>query len=163
MNPPSNYNSKKASELYNSKKIASKPQRITHKQYHKPQRKPQQPPKAPPYKYDMLQLLFLVTHYETTNEYYIEEFPLYTVPHYITRKKHPSHDNYLYRRWNNPTARSKKTRKTKRRILAHSNTKDDPSVTVCCYCHHVCVVCLCAFRFSFCTGDVYVDFSTACV
>ena len=25
------------------------------------------------------------------------------------------------------------------------------------------VVCLCTFRFSFCTGDVYVDFSTACV
>ena len=25
------------------------------------------------------------------------------------------------------------------------------------------VVCLCTFRFSFCTGDVYVDFSTVCV
>ena len=25
------------------------------------------------------------------------------------------------------------------------------------------VVCLCVFRFSFCTGDVDVDFSTACV
>ena len=79
---------------------------------------------------DILQLLFLTTHYETTsNDDYTKEFPLYTVPHYITRKKHPSHDNYLYRRWNNPTARSKKTRKTNRHILAHSTTKDDSSVT----------------------------------
>ena len=52
-----------------------------------------------PYMYDTLQLLFLTTHYETTsnNDYYTEEFPLYTVPQYITGKKHPSHDNYLYR------------------------------------------------------------------
>ena len=83
----------------------------------------------PPYMYDTLQLLFLTTHYENTNEY-IDAFPLYTVPHYITRKKHPSHDNYLYRRWNNPTAHSKKTRKTNQRILARSaTTKDDTSVT----------------------------------
>ena len=48
-----------------------------------------------PYIYDTLHLLFLTTHYENTNEY-IDAFPLYTVPQYITRKKHPSHDNYLY-------------------------------------------------------------------
>ena len=46
-------------------------------------------------------------------------------------KKHPSHDNYLYRQWNNPTTRSttKKTQKTNQRILTRSTTKDDPSVT----------------------------------
>ena len=85
----------------------------------------------PPYKYDTVQLLFLTTHYENTNEY-IDAFPLYTVPHYITRKKHRSHDNYLYRRWNNPTVSStKKTRKTNQRTLTRSTakTKDDPSVT----------------------------------
>ena len=83
------------------------------------------------YKYDnTLHLLFLTTHYENTNEY-IHEFHLYTVPHYITRKKHPGHDNYLYRRWNNPsTARSKtkKTRKPNQHLLV-STTKDDTSVT----------------------------------
>ena len=48
----------------------------------------------PHYTYDTLQLLFLTTHYETTTNDYINEFPLYTVPQYITRKKqHPSHDN----------------------------------------------------------------------
>ena len=83
----------------------------------------------PPSKYNTLQLLFLITHYETTNEY-TDEFPLYTVPQYITRKKHPGHDNYLYRRWNNPTARRiKQTHKTNQRTLARSTTKDDPSVT----------------------------------
>ena len=63
--------------------------------------------------------------------YYIDEFPLYTVPHYITRKQHPSHDNYLYRRWNNPNAHKHKTKKTrtKRRLVKHSTAKDDPSVT----------------------------------
>ena len=80
--------------------------------------------------YDTLQLSFLATHYENTHNY-TDEFPLYTVPHYITRKKRSGHDNYLlYQRWNNPTARSttKKTRK-KRLILTRSITKDDPSVT----------------------------------
>ena len=83
----------------------------------------------PPYKYDTLQLSFLNTHYENTQDYN-DEFPLYTVPQYITRKKHPSRDNYLYRRWNNPTVRSttKKTR-TKRLTIEHSTTKDDTSVT----------------------------------
>ena len=80
----------------------------------------------PPYKYDTLQLPFLTTHYEYTKEY-TDEFTLYTVPHYITRKTHPGHDNYLYRRWNNPTARSKKTRKTTQRLPV--TTKDDTSVT----------------------------------
>ena len=84
--------------------------------------------------YDTLQLSFLTTHYETTsNDYYTDEsFPLYTVPQYIKRKKHPSHDNYLYRRWNNPTARRKKktrTHTTNQRLTAHSTTKDDPSIT----------------------------------
>ena len=80
---------------------------------------------------DILQLLFLTTHYETTsNNNYTTEFPLYTVPHYITRKKHPSHDNYLYRRWNKPkTHKTKKTRMKQQRLLTHSTTKDDPSVT----------------------------------
>ena len=82
---------------------------------------------------DILQLLFLTTHYETTsNDDYTTEFPLYTVPHYITRKKHPSHDNYLYRRWNNPTVRKHKTKKTPKRnqrVLTRSTTKDDTSVT----------------------------------
>ena len=61
----------------------------------------------------------------------MNEFPLYTVPQYITRKKNPSHDTYLYSRWNNPTARSttKKTRTTNQHRLAHSTTKDDSSVT----------------------------------
>jgi len=37
-------------------------------------------------------------------------------------------------------------------------------VCVCvCVCCVLFVVCLYVFRFSFCTGDVYVDFSTACV
>ena len=54
----------------------------------------------------MLQLLFLTTHYKTTTNNYINELPLYTVPQYITRKQHPSHDNYLYRRWNKPTHRT---------------------------------------------------------
>ena len=77
---------------------------------------------------DTLQLLFLTTHYESADNY-VDEFPLYKVPHYITRKKkHPSHDNYLYRRWNNPTVSSKKTRKTHQRNLVRS-TKDDTSVT----------------------------------
>ena len=56
---------------------------------------------------------------------------LYTVLHYITRKKNPSHDNYLYRRWNNPTAhkhnKTKKTRTKHQRLLVI--TKDDTSVT----------------------------------
>ena len=40
-----------------------------------------------PYTYDTLQLLFLTTHYETTTTNdCINEFPLYTVPQYITRK-----------------------------------------------------------------------------
>ena len=51
----------------------------------------------PPYMYDTLQLLFVTTHYETIKDYIDDEFPLYKVPHYITRKKHPSHNNYLYR------------------------------------------------------------------
>ena len=78
--------------------------------------------------YDTLQLSFLTTHYETStiNNYYTDEFSLYTVPHYITRKKHPIQDNYLYRQWNNPT---KKNRKTNQCILTCSSTKDDPSVT----------------------------------
>ena len=82
-----------------------------------------------PYMYDTLQLLFLTTHYETStiNNYYTDEFSLYTVPHYITRKKNPSHDNYLYRRWNNPAARSKKTRTKHQRLPV--TTKDDTSVT----------------------------------
>ena len=83
----------------------------------------------PPYKYDTLQLLLLTTHHKDIKEYTDEEFPLYTVPHYITRKKHPSHDNYLYRQWNNPNERSKKIRKRNQQILARSTTKDDPSVT----------------------------------
>ena len=85
----------------------------------------------PPYRYDTLQLSFLTTHYESADDY-TDVFPLYTVPHYITRKKHRSHDNYLYRRWNNPTVSStKKTRKTNQRTLTRSTakTKDDPSVT----------------------------------
>ena len=70
----------------------------------------------PTYTYDTLQLSFLTTHYENINDYYTNEFPLYTVPHYITRKKNPSHDNYLYRRWNNPTiVRKHKTKKTPKR------------------------------------------------
>ena len=50
----------------------------------------------PTYKYETLQLLFLTTHYETTTNDYTNEFTLYTVPQYITQKKHPGHDNYLY-------------------------------------------------------------------
>ena len=38
-----------------------------------------------PYMYDTLQLLFLTTHYENINDY-IDEFPLYTVPQYITQR-----------------------------------------------------------------------------
>ena len=83
-----------------------------------------------PYRYDTLQLLFLTTHYDNTKDY-VDEFPLYTVPHYITRKKHPGHDNYLYRRWNNPTAShkhtTKKTRTKHQRLLV--TTKDDTSTT----------------------------------
>ena len=78
--------------------------------------------------YDTLQLSFLTTHYESEDDY-TDAFPLSTVPHYITRKKNPSHDNYLYRQWTNPTARSKKTRTTNQRNLARSTTKDDLSVT----------------------------------
>ena len=86
----------------------------------------------PTYTYDTLRLSFLPTHYETTsNDYYTEEFPLYTVPQYIPRKQHPGHDNYLYRRWNNPTAshkhKTKKTRTKHQRLLV--TTKDDASVT----------------------------------
>ena len=66
----------------------------------------------PTYPYNTLQLLFLTTYYKTTNEY-TDEFPLYKVPHYIKRKKHPSHDNYLYRRWTNPTVHKHKTKKTR--------------------------------------------------
>ena len=80
----------------------------------------------PPYTYDTLQLSFLTTHYEI-NDYY-DEFPLYTVPPYIKRKKHPSHDNYLYRRWNNPTrTKTKKTRTKHQRLPV--TTMDDTSVT----------------------------------
>ena len=86
-----------------------------------------------PYMYDTLQLSFLTTHYATTSNDYIEEFPLYTVPQYITRKKHPNHDNYLYRRWNKPTAHKHTTKtkkiRTKRLLVKHSTAKDDPSVT----------------------------------
>ena len=81
--------------------------------------------------YDTLQLSFLTTHYESADDYTVA-FPLYTVPHYITRKKNPSHDNYLYRRWNNPTVRKHKTKKTPKRnqrVLTRSTTKDDTSVT----------------------------------
>jgi hypothetical protein len=81
-----------------------------------------------PYMYDTLQLSFLTTHYESADNY-TDAFPLYTVPHYITRKKNPSHDNYLYRRWNNPTVRkhkTTKTRKTNKRIPV--TAKDDTSV-----------------------------------
>jgi len=80
--------------------------------------------------YDTLLLSFLTTHYENTQDYN-NEFPLYKVPQYITRKQYPSHDNYLYRRWNNPTAhKSKKTRTKHQRLPAHdTTTKDDPSVT----------------------------------
>ena len=81
--------------------------------------------------YATLQLLFLNAYYKTTiDDYYIDEFTLYTVPQYITQKKHPSHNNYSYRQWNNSTPRSttKKTR-TKGLIVKHSTTKDDTSVT----------------------------------
>ena len=85
----------------------------------------------PTYTYDTLQLSFLTTHYEKINDYYTVEFPLYTVPQYIKRKKHPSHDNYLYRRWTNtPTAHKHKTTKTRtqhQRLLV--TTKDDTSIT----------------------------------
>ena len=56
---------------------------------------------------------------------------LYTQYHTITRKKHPSHDDYLYRRWNNLTARSntKRTHKTNQRLPTRSSTKDDTSVS----------------------------------
>ena len=83
-----------------------------------------------PYMYDTLQLMFLTTYYDNTKNY-VDEFPSYTVPHYITRKKqHPSHDNYLYRRWNNPTARSNKTKKTRTKHRCPLvTTKDDTSVT----------------------------------
>ena len=84
----------------------------------------------PLYKYDdTLQLSFLTTHYANAKDY-IDEFPLYTVPQYITRKKHPSHDNYLYRRWNNPAAHKHTTKKTHtkhQRLIV--TTKDDSSVT----------------------------------
>ena len=85
----------------------------------------------PPHIYDTLQLLFLTTHYETRTNDYVDEFPLYTVPHYITRKKHPGHDNYLYRRWNNPTVNKHKTKKTrtKHQRLLFTTIKDDTSVT----------------------------------
>ena len=84
----------------------------------------------PPYTTNLLKLLFLTTHYKSDD--YTDQFPLYTVPHYITRKKHPGHDNYLYQRWNNLTARSKtkKTHKTNQRLVVkRSTTKDDTSVT----------------------------------
>ena len=81
--------------------------------------------------YDTLQLLFLATHYENNTHDYNDEFPLYKVPQYITRKKHHSHDNYLYRRWNNLTARKpkKKTQTTHQHLPAHDTAKDDQSVT----------------------------------
>ena len=82
-----------------------------------------------PYMYDTLQLLFLTTHYESADDY-VDEFPLYIVPHYITRKKkHPSHDNYLYRRWNNPATHKHKTKKTRTIRQRLATTKDDTSVT----------------------------------
>ena len=89
----------------------------------------QQKHNEPPYEYDTLQLSFLTTHYENANDYYTDDFSLYTVPHYITRKQHPGHDNYLYRRWNNPTVSSthKKNRKTNHRLSV--TAKDDTSVT----------------------------------
>ena len=97
------------------------PQHTTTKEEHKDS--------SPAYTYDTLQLLFLNTHYENTQDYK-NEFPLYKVPQYIIRKKHPSHDDYLYRRWNTPTVRrtTKKTR-TKRLNVKHSSNKDDTSVT----------------------------------
>ena len=84
----------------------------------------------PTYTYDTLQLSFLTTHYEKINDYYADEFLLYTVPQYITRKQHPSHDNYLYRRWNNPIAHKHKTTKTcTKRQRLHATNKDDTSIT----------------------------------
>jgi len=79
--------------------------------------------------YDTLLLSFLTTHYENTQDYN-NEFPLYKVPQYITRKQYPSHDNYLYRRWNKPTTHKHKTTKTRPK-LHHPlvTTKDDTSVT----------------------------------
>ena len=75
-----------------------------------------------PYMYDTLQLLFPTTHYETTTTSdYINKFPLYTAPQYITQKKHPSHNSYLYHHWNNPTETH-----TNQRLFV---TKDDMSVT----------------------------------
>ena len=83
----------------------------------------------PPYTYNnLIQLLFLTTHDETKTNNCVDDFPLYTVPHYITQKRHSGHDNYLYRRWNNPTAHKYKTKKT--RTNQHLFvTKDDTSIT----------------------------------
>ena len=75
-----------------------------------------------PYMYDTLQLSFLTTHYESADDY-TDQFTLYTVPQYITQKKHPCHDNYLYRRWNNLTTHKHKTKKTRT-----NHPKDDTSV-----------------------------------
>ena len=84
----------------------------------------------PPYKYDTLQLLFLTTHHKNIKAY-DNEFTPYNISTYITKKRnnHRAHDEYLYQRWTNPTARSKKTRKTNQRNLVCSTTKDDTSVT----------------------------------
>ena len=157
---PSDYKSKSASTIASKPDNISIPCLSTHKPYRKQHRKPHRKPHHKPhrkphctqtkantrrttmkethnnpppiYKYNTLHLLFLTTYYETTTNGYINEFPLYTVPQYITRKQHPSHDDYLYRRWNTPTVRKHKTKKTPKRnqrVLTRSTTKDDTSVT----------------------------------
>ena len=55
---------------------------ITTKQTHKAT--------APLYKNDTLQLLFSTTHYENTLNY-VDEFPLYKEPTYITKKRDKNH------------------------------------------------------------------------
>ena len=83
----------------------------------------------PTYKYDTLQLLFLTTHHENIKTY-DNKFTLYKIPTYIIKKRnnHRAHDEYLYRRWNTPTAHKHKTKKT-RKNQRLSVTKDDTSVT----------------------------------
>ena len=88
-------------------------------------------PPPPPQKYDTLQLLFLTTHHKNIKAY-DDEFTLYKIPTYITKKRnnHHAHDKYLYRRWINPNSRKTKKPCCITPIAATSapTPKDDLSV-----------------------------------
>ena len=100
--------------------------------------------------YYITQLLFLTTHYKDTNDC-TGELPLYAVPEYIKQKKHPSHDNYLYRHWNNPTTRKTPSTAVKYALIGVYDKLLNPPVFFCLFSTFNGIICAVLSYFDICT------------